>query len=798
MDRGKHSILWQSISNPWIGTKQGNIIRKIEKGQSCDLAFNARSRASREMVQQQRVILAKNNNTNQYLDTDRLPNGWIRGKRNRPLKKKKRRKKKRGSGRRKPRSIIPGTNRGKRSSEKPTIGRCLRGISVSGRHHIITPADDTILSTYNTRSQLKTTLQRNTLAAHMIENGIHIIAIQDHGFKTKPDEKNEVTQVKAGYGFLVIYSGVVGFMVAPSVIITSIGKIISERIIKIDIKTCNESGKGHMSTHSIFSAYAPHSGYSPDARQFFFDQLELETASCKGGIIVMGDMNAVIVQGRCFSLNPSGSIDNKDTELSSELLMTFLDACMLFSAATRRENGTQPTYTGTRGNGRTIDHINILRKFLSAVKTVTTSKGPLNSDHLVVTLTMKIKLSINTLKKKGKPDYAVLLDEDQTDLKDRVKESIFKGPFHGYDDYTQICNGIESATRLLPLKQPFDIDLNKDEREIFADAIANPDNRKKNKKALTAAILLRSMHKIAECVNEKMPSNSFLAWSAVKSMRPSTSKLPPLSKEEYRDNFKKERDVAAPPPNTDINPIPNIVPFSFVDTDGNPARLNFKLGTPDLLEWEAAVKALSNNKAKGPDGIPSEILKYVPELLSFLVEHGVQAYQGNPPALWLTSVTIPVFKKGNPNDLTNYRPITLICNPLKAFNLILLRRLRAALEPHLRANQNGFRPSRSTTECMLCVQRIHEIAKAEGRSVICLFIDYSSAFTSVYWHKIEEALIELNVPKELITAIMGSLRGASTSVRTPDGNTETSTFPPESFKATPLPPTFLSALSMLS
>jgi len=73
---------------------------------------------------------------------------------------------------------------------------------------------------------------------------------------------------------------------------------------------------------------------------------------------------------------------------------------------------------------------------------------------------------------------------------------------------------------------------------------------------------------------------------------------------------------------------------------------------------------------------------------------------------------------------------------------------------------------------MLCVQRVHEIAKAEGRSIICLFIDYSSAFTSVFWHKIEEALTELNVPKELITAIMGTLRGASTSVRTPDGNTE--------------------------
>ena len=773
MARGNHSSARQATSNPWMGTKQGTIIRKIGNEQSCDLFPIAKTRVTRELVQQQRVILAKNNNTNQYIDTDRMPNGWIGGKRNRPLKKKKkRRRKKRGSGRRKLRSRTPGTNCGKRSTEKATIGRCYKGTSVSGKHHIISPADEAVLSTHNTRSKLITAKQRNLLAAYMIEKGIHIIAIQDHGIKAKSDEKNEVSQVKAGYGFLFIYSGMVGFMVAPSVIITNISKIISDRIIKIDIKTCNETGKGHMSTHSIISAYAPHSAYSPDVRQHFFDQLELETANCKGGVIVMGDMNAVIVKGRCGSLNHSGSIDNKSTELSSELLMNFLESTQLCSAATRRENGTQPTYYGTRGNGRTIDHINIRRKFLSAIKSVATSKGPLNSDHLVVTLIMKIKLAVNKLIRKGKPDYSVLLDEGQTDLRESVIEAIFRGPFNGYDDYSQTSNGVQRAIALLPPKQQFENDLNDDELEIFADSIAHPGNRKRNQRAVKAALQLRSMGRISDCVNNSMVPNPYLAWAAVKSLHSSSSKLPSLSMEAYRDNFKKERDDAAPPLDENTTPNLNIDPISFKDRHGNPARLKFKLGPPDILEWQAAVKGLANNKAKGPDGIPSEILKLVPELLPFLVECGVQAYQGNPPAFWLKSVTIPVFKKGDANDLKNYRPITLICNPLKAFNLILLNRLRTAMEPRLRSNQNGFRPNRSTTECMLCVQRVHEIAKAEGRSIICLFIDYSSAFTSVYWHKIEEALTELNVPKELIIAIMGTLRGASTSVRTPDGDTE--------------------------
>ena len=772
MSRGNRNQFRLTESNPWIGTKQGSIIRRIEKRQSCDLTFSAKTRATRELVKQQRVILAKNNNTNQYLDTDRMPNGWIGGKRNIPLKKKKRRKKKRGRGRRKRRRRIPGTNRGNRSTERPTLSRCFKGNSVKGRHHIITPADDTIFATQNLRSQLITAYQRNKLAAYMIEKGIHIIALQDHGCKNKPNEAKEVHHVKAGYGFHIIYSGLVGFMVAPPVIITNISKIISERIIQLDIKTCNENGKGHLSTHSIISAYAPHSGRSLDARQHFYDDLELASANCKGGIVIMGDMNAVIAKGRCESLNPSGSIDNKDTEMSSELFMNFLDATMLFSVSTRRVNGTEPTYYGTRGNGRTIDHINIQRKFLSAIKSVTTSKGPNNSDHLVVALTIKIKLAVKKAIRNGKPDFNVLRDEDQSDLRDRVVEAIFKGPFNGYDDYAQTCNGIQRAIALLPPKQLFDTDLNKDELEIFADFMANPKNRKNKKKAMDAAILYRSLGRISECVNNNMTTNAFLAWSAVKSLRPSISKLPPLSMEEYRENFKAERDNAAPPADSITTPNLDVAPIIFKDANGNHTRLKFTLGSPDILEWVAAVRRLSNNKAKGPDEIPSEILKLIPELLPFLVQCGVQAYQGNPPAFWLTSLTIPVFKKGDANDLKNYRPITLISNLLKAFNLILLQRLRTPLEPHLRANQNGFRPTRSTTECMLCVQRIHEIAKAEGKTVICLFIDYSSAFTSVYWHKIEEALIELNVPNELITAIMGSLRGASTSVRTPEGNTE--------------------------
>jgi hypothetical protein len=90
-----------------------------------------------------------------------------------------------------------------------------------------------------------------------------------------------------------------------------------------------------------------------------------------------------------------------------------------------------------------------------------------------------------------------------------------------------------------------------------------------------------------------------------------------------------------------------------------PSKLCRVLFTPSLVR--RAIKKLKVNTTGGPDGIPSTFfincideLSYPLSLLfTFSFEHGIL------PESWLTSFISPIFKKGNPADANNYRPIAL-------------------------------------------------------------------------------------------------------------------------------------------
>ena len=61
-----------------------------------------------------------------------------------------------------------------------------------------------------------------------------------------------------------------------------------------------------------------------------------------------------------------------------------------------------------------------------------------------------------------------------------------------------------------------------------------------------------------------------------------------------------------------------------------------------------------------------------------------------PPDQLITSVVVPLPKKGDLSLVTNY--ITLTSITVKVYNRILLSRIRDHVDPILRKNQAGFRP----------------------------------------------------------------------------------------------------------
>ena len=116
---------------------------------------------------------------------------------------------------------------------------------------------------------------------------------------------------------------------------------------------------------------------------------------------------------------------------------------------------------------------------------------------------------------------------------------------------------------------------------------------------------------------------------------------------------------------------------------------------PDILVCEVkwALGTITMNKANGGDGIPAE-------LFQVLKDDAVQALHSVCQQIWKTqqwpqdwkrSVFIPIPKKGNGKECSNYRTITLNSHASKVMLKILQARLQQYMNHELPNVQAGFK-----------------------------------------------------------------------------------------------------------
>ena len=93
---------------------------------------------------------------------------------------------------------------------------------------------------------------------------------------------------------------------------------------------------------------------------------------------------------------------------------------------------------------------------------------------------------------------------------------------------------------------------------------------------------------------------------------------------------------------------------------------------PDILEGEVkwALESITTNKASGGDGIPVELFQILKDdavkVLHSICQQIWKTQQW--PQDWKRSVLIPIPKKGNAKECSNYRTIALISHTGKAQN----------------------------------------------------------------------------------------------------------------------------------
>ena len=93
----------------------------------------------------------------------------------------------------------------------------------------------------------------------------------------------------------------------------------------------------------------------------------------------------------------------------------------------------------------------------------------------------------------------------------------------------------------------------------------------------------------------------------------------------------------------------------------------------ELVEVEKQMKKMPNNKACGPDGVPTESLRLVDKIDPMLIcDQMNAALEKGIPTVWRTSILTPLYKgKGNVTECTNYRGIKLMCHGMKLYERLV-------------------------------------------------------------------------------------------------------------------------------
>ena len=123
---------------------------------------------------------------------------------------------------------------------------------------------------------------------------------------------------------------------------------------------------------------------------------------------------------------------------------------------------------------------------------------------------------------------------------------------------------------------------------------------------------------------------------------------------------------------------------------------------PDILEREVnwALESITTNKASGGDGIPVELCQILKDdavkVLHSICQQSWKTQQW--PQDWKRTGCIPIPKKGNAKECSNYRTIALISHASKVMLKILQAKLQQYMNHELPDVQAGFRKGRGTRD----------------------------------------------------------------------------------------------------
>lgn len=161
----------------------------------------------------------------------------------------------------------------------------------------------------------------------------------------------------------------------------------------------------------------------------------------------------------------------------------------------------------------------------------------------------------------------------------------------------------------------------------------------------------------------------------------------------------------------------------------------FKFSRTSSTEVMDVIQDLDIKKASGIDGIPPAVIKNSAKEISHVLSNifNKMIIDGVYPKLLKLQKTTPIHKKGDPKNVSNYRPIAVLPVINKCFEKLIYKRILEHLDEtnFLYGKQFGFRRGVGTMEA--CIDLIDKICENINKKQLVggIFLDLTKAFDTI-------------------------------------------------------------------
>ena len=180
-----------------------------------------------------------------------------------------------------------------------------------------------------------------------------------------------------------------------------------------------------------------------------------------------------------------------------------------------------------------------------------------------------------------------------------------------------------------------------------------------------------------------------------------------------------------------------------------------------------AVKALAKDVCPGVDGLG---VQWYIQYWDLIGDGLTKAYQqildsGNMPQEWKEGLIYMIPKtSGQLEELSQWRPITLLNVIYKILAKTIARRLQPYLSELIHDTQTGFLQERSIFDNIILFWEMVTIAEVQKQDLAVLFLDFEKAYDRVDWDFMEGTLVRMGFPSNWIRGVSALYRNASSSL----------------------------------